>query len=210
MRARSLLCDRRGAALAEFAIVAPTVIIFLLTIVELSTALWSWNAAAKAAQYGARLAATSTSVATGLNALAAAGNPCTAGTNCPGDPLPYFKVVCSGATGACTGGGGALDATALNWIVRGPDNVCGGAVGGRPGMCDIYSRIAPANVSITYENTGIGFAGNPAGPTPSVTVRVQGLTFATPLLGVASGLFNITLPAFATTVMAEDMRSTSP
>lgn len=209
MRA-TLLRDRSGAVMTEFAIVGPLIILFVLSIIELSTALWQWNAAAKAAQYGARLAATSESVASGLDAFVAPGNPCVPGTNCPGDAVPYFLVTCSGASGACTGGGGALDANALQWIVRGPDNVCAANTGGRPGMCDIYGRITPANVTVTYEQTGIGFIGNPSGPTPSVTVRIQGLQFATPLLGLASGLFNVTLPPFATTVIAEDMRSTAP
>ena len=208
MRPHLMLSDRRGAVMAEFAVVGPLIIIFVLAVIELSTALWQWNAAAKAAQYGARLAATSASVAEDLGDFAASSNPCTPGVDCPGDPVPYFKVICSGASGACTGGGGALDVDALNWIVRGPDNVCGG--GGRPGMCDINARITPANVSITYEQTGIGFAGNPSGPTPSITVRLEGLTFATPMLGLVSGALNITLPAFTTTVMAEDMRSTAP
>lgn len=209
MRAGSIIRDNRGAAMTEFAVIGPLIILFVLAIIELSTALWSWNAAAKAAQYGARLAATSSPVAADLDSFAAASSSCTSGINCPGDPLPYFNVVCSGASGVCTGGGGALDAAALNWIVRGTDGACNSAIG-RQGMCDIYGRIAPANVSITYENTGIGFVGNPSGATPSITVRVQGLTFATPILGFFSGLLNIAMPPFTTTVMAEDMRSTAP
>lgn len=206
---KHLLSDKSGAVLTEFAVVGPLLIVFVLSVIELSTALWAWNAAAKAAQYGARLAATSAPVATDIDTFAAPGNPCTPGTDCPGDPLAYFKVECSGASGVCNGGGGALDAAALNWIVRGTDGACGVGVG-RQGMCDIYGRIAPTNVAITYEHTGIGFAGNPSGPTPSITVRVTGLTFATPLLGLVSGMLNITMPPFSTTVMAEDMRSVAP
>jgi hypothetical protein len=78
------------------------------------------------------------------------------------------------------------------------------------GICDLYPRIQPANIVITYEQTGMGFAGRPGGPVPSVTVKVQNLQFSTPVLGIFSGLVNLTMPPFQTTVSGEDLRSTSP
>ena len=203
MRAfHSFLRDRTGAVLSEFAIGGIIIIMLLLCIVEMGAALWAWNATAKATQMGARLAAVSAPVSSDLTTMTGLE-----GGAVPGATMPYFIRTCSGATSSCSGG--TFNQAALNWIVFGSDGVCGGT-GAVRGMCDIYPRIHVQNVSVVYEQTGIGFAGRPGGPAPSVTVRVQGLQFATPVLGIFTNLVNLTMPAFSTTVTGEDLRSISP
>ena len=38
-------------------------------------------------------------------------------------------------------------------------------------MCQIFSRIKPENVVVEYVHTGLGYAGRPGGPIP--TIRLQ-------------------------------------
>ena len=199
----SFLRDRGGAVLAEFAISGTLMVMLLICIVEISAALWAWNATAKAVQQGARLAAISAPVSSDLATMTGLE-----GGAAPGAAMPYFYRSCNGATSSCSNGG-TFSQAALNWIVRGPDGVCGGSDTVR-GLCDINRRITAQNVVVVYEQTGLGFAGRPAGPVPSITVRVQGLSFATPVLGIFTNMINLTMPAFSTTVSGEDLRSVSP
>ena len=87
----------------------------------------------------------------------------------------------------------------MNTIVYGRGQASCGAVGAdqTPGMCDVFSRVQPQNVIVTYEQTGLGFAGRPGGPVPTITVELTGLTFNYVFLG---GLFGpITMPPMRTT-----------
>lgn len=202
MTKRSFVSDRAGAVMAEFALSGIFIIMVLMSIVELTSALWVWNSAAKAVQMGARLAAVSAPVSSDLTTMTGLEGGAT-----PGSAMPYFVRVCNGATASCSGG--TYSASAMNWIVRGSDGVCGSTAGVR-GICDLYPRIQPQNIVITYEQTGMGFAGRPGGPVPSITVRVQNLQFSTPVLGIFSGLVNLTMPPFQTTVSGEDLRSIAP
>jgi hypothetical protein len=44
-------------------------------------------------------------------------------------------------------------------------------------MCDIFPRIKPANVKMVYVRTGLGYAGRPGGPMPTIAVSLQNLPF---------------------------------
>jgi hypothetical protein len=95
---------------------------------------------------------------------------------------------------------------------RGGGATCGNvaADNGDPGMCDIFDRIAPENVSVEYENTGLGFAGRPAGPVPTIILRLTGLTFEFIGLGDLLGLPEITMPDFLVTMTGEDLNASAP
>jgi hypothetical protein len=77
-------------------------------------------------------------------------------------------------------------------------------------MQAIYGRITAANVVIVYRHVGLGIAGNPIGPSaalspdimPLVTVELRNLAFVPVTPGLTGLSFN--LPAFATTMTAED------
>jgi hypothetical protein len=75
-------------------------------------------------------------------------------------------------------------------------------------MAAFYPSIGPANVSITYKNVGLGYAGDPNGPdvAPLLTVQLQNLTFQ-PLTCLIFAC-SITMPAFSASVTAEDLRGT--
>ena len=91
-------------------------LIFILGSVDFLMAMYQWNAAGKAVQVGARIAAVSTPVANGLTAITGLEG----GAN-PGDfPPPAFTTrTCTGAGGGSCTGGGTYNAAAMNRIVFG-------------------------------------------------------------------------------------------
>src|SRR5215207_2340796 len=54
------------------------------------------------------------------------------------------------------------------------------------GMCDIFPKVTPANVTITYYASGLGFYGNPNGPTPTVEVKITNVQYAFIFLPLAN------------------------
>ena len=162
---------------------------------------YQWNAAAKAVQIGARLAAVSDPVASGLNGLSQA----VVGASVPpGAAMPKFIVTCDGRTATCTCNGSApagglrsYDGAAMNTIVfgRGSSSCSDAKSGDGVGMCDIFSRITPTNVKIVYAQTGLGYAGRPGGPTPTITVSLQNLPFQFFFLRGLMGFHDLQIPA---------------
>ena len=54
--------------------------------------------------------------------------------------------------------------------------------------------------------TGLGFAGRPGGPLPSIKVRLTGLTYDYIVLGTMLGLPDVPMSGLVASVTAEDMR----
>lgn len=210
MTRRSFWREEDGAVFAEFAILLPIVVIVVCGSIDFLYAFYQWNAAAKAVEVGARIAAVSDPVADGLNTLA---NQAVLNGALPGAPMPSFTVTCEAQTCSCVGTCGGLtansfDAAAMNRVVFGRANAkCGQAVGYYEiGMCDLLPSITPANVVIVYRQTGLGYAGRPGGPVPTITVSLQNMQFQFFFL---SSLFNvrIAMPPMTTTITAEDLCS---
>jgi Flp pilus assembly pilin Flp len=210
--------DNNGAVLVEATIMMTIMFVLILGSVDFLFAFYQWNAAAKAAQVGARIAAVSDPVATGLNGLSAR----IVGTALrPGSAMPPFRVTCDGGTatcscdGACIGVGG-YNATAMDTIVFGRGSMaCGDATSSyTAGMCDIFDRITPANVRIVYTQpaapAGLGYAGRPAGPVPTIRVSLQNMPFRFFFLGALLGFRDIQIPEVPTTITGEDLYSCSP
>jgi Flp pilus assembly protein TadG len=208
--------DRNGAVLVEVAVMMTIMFVFILGSIEFLFVFYQWNAAAKAVQVGARIAATSDPVAVGLRALSSA----VAGTlSPPGGPMPNFTVTCDGSTETCTcstaqvcPAGGGYSAEAMNTIVfgRGSSSCSDATTSYDAGMCDIFSRITPANVVVVYTQTGLGFAGRPGGPVPTVTLSLQHLPFQFFFLSSLMGFNNLQIPALTTSIVGEDLSSTAP
>ncbi len=198
-RIRGFGRETSGAAMVEFSIAALFFLTFTFGLVEFTIAFHQWNAAAKALQVGARLASVSNPVDSTLKAMTGME-----GGASPGDPMPSFTRVCT-STG-CSGGG-VYDGTAMNTLVYGRGQTTCGTLGadGYPGMCDIFNRITPENVKVTYTQTGLGFAGRPGGPVPTITLELTGLTFNFVVLNSLLGFAPITIPAMRTTVTGEDL-----
>lgn len=196
--------SERGTTSVEFGLTASVVIVLVLGIAEFALAYWQWNAAAKAAQLGARLAAVSDPVdstfknITGLDSAQ------------PGDPMPAFdEIVCHGGLGECNGESERFDREAMEAIVYGPNASaeCPNNPGRYPPMCRVFSRIKPENVVISYSHSGLGFAGRPGGPVPTITLRLEDVTYDFILLHRLFGSGTI-MPDFATTVTGESLSST--
>jgi Flp pilus assembly protein TadG len=206
--------NQDGSVLVEVAVMIPIVFVFLLGSVDFLNAMRQWNSATKAVEVGARLAAVSDPVATGLNSIpTSAVNPPTVNL---GDPMPDFEVTCDGATSACTctrgscTGMGSYSATAMNTIVFGRGKTaCGASANGyyNAGMCNFLSGITDANVKVVYSQTGLGYAGRTAGPVPTITVSVENVPFQFFFLKGLMGFANRSIPGLATTITGEALSS---
>jgi TadE-like protein len=207
--------DQDGAVLVEVTIVMAIMFVFILGSIEFLFAFYQWNAATKAVQVGARIAAVSDPVAAGLGNLSiAVVGPGLA----PGDAMPNFMVTCDGATSTCTcnsgfcGGIGGYDAAAMRTIVYGRGSTsCGDATSFyNTGMCDIFSRIRPANVVVAYAQTGLGYAGRPGGPAPTITVSLHDLPFQFFFLNGLARFREMKIPPLTTPITGEDLSSRAP
>jgi Flp pilus assembly protein TadG len=201
---RALAAARDGAVMVEFTIIAALLLTVTCGMVDFSLALYQWNAASKATELGGRLAAVSDPVSSDLSTLTGLSS----GVN-PGDSMPYFKRVCSGSSQSCSSGG-TYSAAAMNTIVYGRGKTgCGTVASGQlTAMCDVYPGLTTSNVTITYEQTGLGFAGKPGGPTPTVTVEVTGLTFDFVFLNGLLGITPMNMPTMRSTITGEDLSTT--
>ena len=217
MAIRRLWRDQAGGALVEATVLIPILFVFLLGSVDFLYAFYQWTAATKAMQVGARLAAVSDPVATGMTgATNIAKSAVNGSTVFTGDPMPDFQVTCNnGGSGSCSctrgtcTGMGSYNAAAMNTILFGRgSSACDDATNYyNAGMCDIFPRITAANVQIVYDQTGLGFAGRAAGPVPTIAVSLQNLTFQFFFLDGLMGFANLAMPAFTTTVTGESLSS---
>ena len=215
MSAKFFLRDQHGAVMVEVTIMLSVTLILVFGAIDFLLLFYQWNAAAKAVQIGARLAAVSDPVASGLNrisqAVVSASVP-------PGAAMPTFVVTCDGRTATCTCNGNACrgikgyDGAAMNTIVfgRGSSSCSDAKSGDGVGMCDIFSRITPTNVKIVYAQTGLGYAGRPGGPTPTITVSLQHLPFQFVFLRGLMGFHDLQIPASTVSLTAEDLSTGAP
>ena len=176
--------DTRAAAAAEFALVLPILIVFLLGIIDVGYYAWQINRAEKAVQIGARWAVATDMVPAGLvNYSFAVSGGVPQGTVVPQSSFP--TVTCDSA--GCSAWG--YNSASFNTIVA--------------RMQEIKSEIEPADVRIEYSWSGLGYAGDPNGPdvAPIVTVRLVGMQH-TPIYSLLIGTIN--LPEFAYSLTTED------
>ena len=216
MLLRHSIGNQNGAVLVEVTVVMTIMLVFILGSIEFLFALFQWNAATKAVQIGARIAAVSDPVAAGLNNL---GLAVVSAEVPPGSAMPYFTVTCDGATasctcntvGACPGVGGYNEAAMRTLVFgRGSSSCVDATSHYDTGMCDIFPRIRPENVVIVYAQTGLGYAGRPGGPVPTITISLQNLSFQFFFLSGLRGFKNIPMPASTTSITAEDLSSAAP
>ncbi len=211
MLARRLRADCDGAAMVEFAVVLPLLLLLIGGIVDFSLAFWQMNMATKAVERGARIAAVSNPVATGFEDI----DTLTGGQ--AGDTIPAgftFQIRCDNAGCTCVSGscgGVGYDAAALDTIVygRGHGSTCAVAEGPYAlGMCNFYlfGGLAPENVVVEYRAApGVGFRGRPCGPVATVTVSLRNMTFGWFFLGVVLNSASLAFPPMRTTITSEDL-----
>jgi len=213
MARSSLQRDDTGAVLVEVSILLPIVIGILCGAIDFLYAFYQWNAAAKAVQVGARIAAVSDPVAAGLNDLS--NQVVLSGSVASRGPMPSFTMICDGSTEACSCSGTCLGISANPYNTAAMDRIifgrgstsCTDATSYYTiGMCDILPSITAANVKIVYTQTGLGYAGRPGGPVPTITVSLQNLQFQFFFLSYLLGR-SVRIPAMTTTITAEDLCS---
>ena len=186
-----LLSHRGGASAAEFGIVLPLFILFILGIIDVGRWMYAYNRMEKATQVGARVAVVTDylSTAVGVNY---SGTTCGGTTLQQGDRIPaacLTNVSCSSSS--CSPGGSTATYSAKF-----------GQISTR--MKWMFHEIQDSNITVEYTQSGLGYAGNPNGPdlAPVVTVRLSGMTF-TPLACELVGC-SFTMPAFVSSLTFED------
>lgn len=192
---RSLGREGRGSSAAEFAMVLPLLLLFLLGIIDAGRMMWEWNRAQKATQAGVRVAVVTDMVPSALAAFKFTTVGITQGSPVPASQFPGIYCTGTASSSSCTCKGSCsfsvtASATAFNRIAT--------------RMNQLDPRITPDNVRVDYDYSGLGFAGNPYGPdvAPLVTVSLQNMQFtpiSSQLLGATVGM-----PSFRATMPLED------
>jgi Flp pilus assembly protein TadG len=196
--------DTEGAAFLEFTVFAMFFFTFLFGIVEFTLAYYQWNAGTKAVQLGARLAAVSSPVS---DELAVASWDLA--DYAPGDIVSIddgFTIVCFGAAAECDDDPDSYNADAMNTLVFGRGNSsCAEATAPNFGMCHLFTRVKPENVVVTYTYTGLGYAGRPGGPVPTIRVELVDIPMQFIFFDALFGLNQYDIPGLASTVTGEDL-----
>jgi hypothetical protein len=197
---RSFLRDERGGGAVEFALVLPFLILMLFGIIDCGRWLWYYNMANKATQAGARVAAVTQIIPSGLASKSYVGEVVNGVTLTQGDVIPASalpKITCSKS-----GGSVSCSCPSCSGLTLTPYSTTGwNSIVAQ--MQKMYPGIADTNVTVEYRGSGVGYAGDPGGMdvSPLVTVRLNGLQFK-PITGFL--LATMTMPQFATTLTAED------
>ncbi|WP_313804980.1 TadE/TadG family type IV pilus assembly protein [Sphingobium sp.] len=192
----ALIRDSRASSAAEFALVLPLLLIFLLGIIDVGRLMWTWNRAEKATQMGVRYAVTTDPVATGIATYSFAAGASSIPQGSSIGTSYFSSMTCNSTTcGSCSGSACASLTTPYNTTAF--TNIV-------DRMRAFLPELSAANVEVQYNNSGIGYSGDPNGPdiAPLVTVRIRDMAFQP----IALALFNasITLPSFSAVLTMED------
>jgi Flp pilus assembly pilin Flp len=197
---RSFLRDGRGAGAAEFALILPLFLLFLLGIIDAGRYAWAFNQAEKATQIGARWAVVTNSIPSNLRTYNFVSGSIAQGSVVPQSAFAGVQCKTAGAStapvcecktsNACGFDATAEDAAAWTTLID--------------RMNDIYPGLTAANVVIDYDWSGLGYAGDPNGAdvAPLVTVSLRDVDFqpmTTMLFGGALGI-----PSASYTLTMED------
>ena len=183
-----------GATAAEFALVLPLLLMFMLGLIDVGRVMWTMNRAEKATQMGARYAVATAILPQGLDSYSFV----TQGGLPQGVLIPESSF--GGAT--CTSSGCTCQSGATCPPLGTFDSVAFANIVDR--MQAALPEVQAANVQVDYNYSGLGYAGDPNGPdvAPLVTVRLVNLTFRPLTLLLFGG--NISLPDFRAALTLED------
>jgi Flp pilus assembly protein TadG len=207
----TFLKDAAGGVTVEFVAIFPALLLTAFFVFEMIVSMYYVGGVEKAAQLGARMAITSNYAVTTLTpgqAIVGATSTTVPGALCiKGNCTSFTTQTCVGSTLAAP-----CSAADFNAIVNRMRS-CTTCTG-------ISSLIQASNVTITYSDSGLGFAtGNIV---PIVTVTVSGLTYPTLTTNILTNFMKWTntqkgkgggtspLPGFPTitvTMTGEDMSS---
>ena len=192
------LCRRsNGAAGAEFAMVLPLLVLLLLGIIDVGRYMWALNEVEKATQMGARMAVVTTIMPTDLanmNFGATLGQ----GAVIPTSSFGAMQCTSNGTAASCScvsncpGIGNTANTTAFNRVAD--------------RMILIANFMRRSDVTITYTNSGLGYAGDPTPNAPDVapivTVSAAGVPFRPAIFMFLGG--RVVLPTVSASLTLED------
>lgn len=193
-RLASFRTNQSGTSAAEFALVLPLMLLFLLGIIDVGRYAWAFNKMEKAVQIGARVAVVTDFVAPRIASADYVDLGVPQGDIITSDK--FGTMVCTSSSCSCTGTcplgsvGADHDANAFMLIAN--------------RMREIEPDIEDQQIFIEYRGSGLGYAGDPGGSdiAPLTTVRVSGMQFQpiTTLLFATT----IPLPTVSHTLTMED------
>ncbi|MXO75236.1 pilus assembly protein [Altererythrobacter aerius] len=192
------LRDRSAASAAEFALVLPPFLLFLLGTFDVGRFIWFVNENEKAAQIGARWAVATNFICDGVENWSFAvqqSPPILQGDTVPQSVFPGVAFAGGSAT-ACTCAPGGTCSFPLT-----ADTAAFSTLVGR--MQEIQPRLSADDVSVDYAWSGLGYSGDPNGPdvAPIVTVRIDNLDFRPLFL---AGLISLGIPGAQYSLTMED------
>lgn len=192
---KRLAVERAGAAGAEFAMVLPLLILLLLGTIDAGRYMFTLNQVEKATQMGARMAVVTNMVSTGL------ANQNYGATLGQGAAIPTSSF----GAAQCTSSSGTVSCSCVTSpcpTLTPIDTAAFNQVADR--MILMAGYLNRSNVTIRYDNSGLGYAGDPNGPdvAPIVTVSAANVSF-NPLIGQFFGI-NLRFPVVSASLTLED------
>lgn len=192
---KHLIADDGALVTVEFVAIFPFFIIIVFYALEVALALYWWQSVQEAAQIGARMAVIS--------------DPAVNMETCPGGSgyLPNGNCKASGGTygGSCNNGNcssydtiSCTGGTSSDCNETAFDAIC-------TRMRQIFSKIECSEITISYADSGLGFAGGPT--IPKVTVSVSGVPFNVIDVPILPDIVS-TMPTMTAILTGEDMCST--
>lgn len=193
-----------GISLTEAMITFPVVMLVFAAFFEFGFAVFQWNQAVKALQYGIRMAAVSDTVNDNFDPVAQGqtSDPTQVGTAIDPSTATTTSWSCTGT--ACNGN--------LRRIVYGTKTATSCqpiSATARPAMCNLDPWMKLENVMVTYFRSGLGYWGRPEGAVVTIRMETTGLKFHLPIFGALLGLNAITVPAMPVTITSEDLKTCS-
>lgn len=213
MGPRTFITDRSGSSAAEFAMVLPAVLLGLFAIIDAGGYAWAFNKAEKATQVGARWAAVTDMVPSGLATYDFAID----GGVLQGEPVPLSKfpgISCiststAGSSVTCTYLPGGTPSWSISTVAA--DATTFRAIVDQ--MRRVKQNVGYTNVEVIYQNSGLGFSGNPDSATvvrpdisPIITVKLRNMTYRPGTLFVLGTA--VPLPSASYSLTMEDGQGT--
>ena len=194
------LRDTRAAAAAEFALIVPVMLLFLLGIIDVGMYTWRFNEAEKAAQMGVRYAVVTNQVASALRTTTYVGTTCSGTAITAGDPI------CASALGKVTcGSSGSCVCTTAPCPALTRDSAAFDNIAAR--VRAIAPWIRTTSIKVEYSGSGLGYAGDPTiAMAPIVTVKLENMNIR-PMSGFVFGA-SFGLPTIIRSLTMEDGRGT--
>ena len=200
-RLRTFWIDESGASAAEFALVLPLALLMLFGIIDVGMYAWALNEYEKATQMGARFAVVTDVISPAVR------DQSYVGVNCDGVALSAGDRICATALGnvTCNRSGctcNAQNGTCPTGSLSPTDSSDYDALVAR--MRQFQPRIPDNAVTVEYQGSGLGFAGDPNKPeiAPLVTVRVRNVSFSPMTFLLFGG--TVPLPDFSYSLTMED------